>query len=309
VIQITFTDAFPAFSSRKRIPEGLSMKRFFYVILLMLLSSSAHAGHTFSFVVGRHRVHIEAPRHCHSASCLSVSIPEIRETLDRYDAVDATPAAAVPAKSPAPADAISPRPGVSPAIKPSINPVASAPTPPRVELAAAARRNVAAPVTSNIQPSGLQPATPTPPSTQPPTDAARPAPDTAARISRIVREVDDAAAETPLGDWLTEGKGSVRIERCGRALCGHVLNPSSSDNGEMVLINMMPKTAGLWSGKIYSRDSENTYHATIAMSGPDSLRVKACALGRFFCSGNLWSRTGKPEKLVISRPASPEPRS
>jgi uncharacterized protein (DUF2147 family) len=287
------------------------MKRFFYVILLMLLSSSAYAGHTFSFVVGRHRVHIEAPRHCHSPSCLSVSIPEIRETLDRYDAVDATPAAAVPAKSPAPAaDPVSPRPGVSPAIKPSIDPVASVPAPaPRVELAAAATRNVAAPVTSNIQPSRLQPATPTPPATVPPADAARPAADTAARISRIVREADDAAAETPLGDWQTEGKGSVRIERCGRALCGHVLNPSSNDNGEMVLINMMPKTAGLWSGKIYSRDSENTYYATIAMSGPDSLRVKACALGRFYCSGNLWSRIGKPEKLVNSRPASPEPRS
>jgi len=78
----------------------------------------------------------------------------------------------------------------------------------------------------------------------------------------------------------------------------------------MVLINMKPKTAGLWSGKIYSRDSENTYYATIAMSGPDSLWVKACALGKFYCSGNLWSRIGgKPEKLVISRQTSPEPRS
>ena len=136
---------------------------------------------------------------------------------------------------------------------------------------------------------------------------ARPATDTAARIARIVREADDAS-ETPLGDWQTEGKGSVRIERCGRALCGHVLNPTSSDNGEMVLINMK-KAAALWSGKIYSHDSENTYYATIAMKGPDSLWVKACALGRFFCSGNLWSRTGKPGKLVNSRQTSPEPRS
>ncbi len=113
-----------------------------------------------------------------------------------------------------------------------------------------------------------------------------------------------------LGDWQTEGKGSVRIERCGRALCGHVRNPSSSDNGEMVLINMKPKTAALWSGIIYSHDSENTYYATIAMKGPDSLWVKACALGRFYCSGNLWSRIGgKPEKLVISRQTSPKPRS
>jgi hypothetical protein len=292
------------------------MKRFFYVrfcyfIVLMVLSSSAYAGHSFSFVVGRHRVRVEAPRHCYSPSCLSVSIPEIRETLDRYDNTTEA-AAAVPAKPLAPApQALSPRPSVPPAVKPSVEPVASLPTPtPRVELAAAATRDVAAPAPSNSQPSRPQPTTPTPPSTQPSTDVARSAPDTAARISRIVREADDATAETPLGDWQTEGKGSVRIERCGRALCGHVLNPSSNDNGEMVLINMKPKTAALWSGKIYSRDSENTYYATIAMSAPDSLWVKACALGKFYCSGNLWNRIGgKPEKLVISRQTSPQPRS
>ncbi len=91
------------------------MKRFFYVrflyvVVLMVLSSSAYAGHSFSFVVGRHRVRVEAPRHCHSTSCLSVSIPEIRETLDRYDNTTEA-AAAVPAKPLAPApEAVSPRP-------------------------------------------------------------------------------------------------------------------------------------------------------------------------------------------------------
>ena len=150
--------------------------RFFYVIVLMVLSSSAYAGHTFSLVVGRHRVRIEAPRHCHSPSCLSVSIPQIRETLDRYDNIEATPAAEQ-AKSPAPApQALSPRPGVQPAVKPSIEPVASVPTP-RVELAAAATRDVAAPAPSNIQPSRAQPTAPTPPSTQPSTEVTRSAPE------------------------------------------------------------------------------------------------------------------------------------
>jgi uncharacterized protein (DUF2147 family) len=287
------------------------MKRFFdvrfcYVIVLMMLSSSAYAGQTFSFVVGRHRVRIEAPRGCHSPPCLSVSIPEIRETLDRYDNTGAAPAAVAETVP----QSVSPRPG-APAAKPSIEHIASVPTAtPHVELAAAATRDVAAPAPSITQPSRPQPTTPAPPSTQPSTDAARPAADTAARISRIVRDADDAAAETPLGDWQTEGKGSVRIERCGRALCGHVVSRSSNDNGEMVLINMKPKEAALWSGYIYSHDSESTYYATIAMDGPDSLWVKACALGRFYCSGNLWSRIGgTPEKLVISRQTSPEPRS
>ena len=144
------------------------MKRFSYLrfsslVVLMVLSSSAHAGRSFSFAVGRHRVHIEAPRHCHSPSCLSVSIPEIRETLDRYDNMDATPAAEQ-TKSPAPApQAVSPRPGVAPAVKSPIESVASLPTPaPHVELAAAATRNVVAPTASNIQASRIQPMTPAP---------------------------------------------------------------------------------------------------------------------------------------------------
>src|SRR6266513_2451689 len=95
--------------------------RFFYVIVLMVLSSSAYAGHSFSFVVGRHRVRIEAPRHCHSPSCLSVSIPEIRETLDRYDN-EAAPAAMAAKPLEAAPEAVSPRPGVSSAVKPSIEP-------------------------------------------------------------------------------------------------------------------------------------------------------------------------------------------
>jgi hypothetical protein len=68
-------------------------------------------------------------------------------------------------------------------------------------------------------------------------------------------DADDEPATTPLGDWQTEGnKGSVRIERCGAALCGYVLSPPSGSKGETVL-NMKPKAADLWTGNIYSRDS------------------------------------------------------
>ena len=42
------------------------MKRFWFLVVLMVLSSSADAGNSLSFVVGGHRIRIEAPRHCHS---------------------------------------------------------------------------------------------------------------------------------------------------------------------------------------------------------------------------------------------------
>jgi hypothetical protein len=305
------------------------MKRFLYLAVLMALSSSAQAGNSFSFVVAGHRVIIEAPRDCNSPSCVSVSIPGIYETgggRDRDDDIDDTSDAsdaAAPAKPSAGAQQqVSTPPIVQPASKPAVEPVASASPPPVAGVTATSAPEIAVAPPSRIlpanaeQPKPLQPkpvpvrsSLPVKSSADTPTQVVPAAP--APHPVQVLQETDDDPADAPLGEWQTEGnKGSVRIERCGSALCGYVLNPSSNANGETVLINMKPKTASGWSGNIYSRDSGSTYYGTIAMKGPDSLRVEACALGRFFCSGNVWSRIGaKPEKLVTSRRASWVPRS
>jgi Uncharacterized protein conserved in bacteria (DUF2147) len=299
------------------------MKRFLYLVILMTFGSSAHAGNSLSFVVGGHRITIEAPRDCASTACVSVSIPGIYQSRggrDRYDDDnnDAASDSAEPAKPPA----VAQQQGASLAVvqppnKPAVQPVAAVLPPP-----ATAAPVVAAPAPSKIEPASTPQAKPSQPkpvavtSSLPPTSAAdkptQTAPSAPApRPVQVLQEVDDDPPETPIGDWQTEGnKGSVRIERCGSALCGYVLNASSNASGETVLINMKPKTASQWSGDIYSRDSGSTYYATMAMQGSDSLRVEACALGRFFCSGNVWSRIGaRPDRRVTSRRASWVPRS
>jgi uncharacterized protein (DUF2147 family) len=295
------------------------MKRFFYLVVLMVLSSSAQAGNSFSFVVAGHRVTIEAPRDCNSPSCVSVSIPGIYQThggRDRYDGNDDASDAAVPVKPPA-----AQQQQVSSIIQPVTQPTASAPPLPPVvvEPAATAAPDITAPPPSRIAPANPLPKTlekalqPKAPPATSAADTASPAVPRAPapHAVQVLQEADDDPAEAPLGDWQTEGnKGLVRIEACGRALCGYVLNASSNASGETVLINMKPKNASQWSGNIYSRDSGSTYYATMAMKGPGSLRVEACALGRFFCSGNVWSRIGaKPEKLVNSHRTFWVPRS
>ena len=81
------------------------MNRLCTLVALMVLSSSAQAGNSFSFVVGGHRIRIEAPSHCRSASCVaSVSIPgiyQMRRWRDRYD--DDESEVAAPAQPPVPA--------------------------------------------------------------------------------------------------------------------------------------------------------------------------------------------------------------
>jgi Uncharacterized protein conserved in bacteria (DUF2147) len=293
------------------------MKRFCAVAVLMLLGSPAHAGESLSFVIGGHHIHIEASRHCNSTSCVSVSIPGIYEKRARFyrdddDAPNAPPAPVAASVAP-------------PASTPQAPPVACAP-------AAVPVRPVAAQIVTalqpQIQPAPIQPVTiaaappqqPAPPAIAPPPPPpaiARPAeaallpPPAAAppRLSKVVHRVEEEP-DSPLGDWQTEGhKGLVRIEPCGQALCGYVLDSSSNAKGETVLIDMKSKAAAEWSGNIYSRDSGNTYYATMTLKGPDSLQVEACALGRFFCAGNAWSRIAKPDRLITYRQISTEPRS
>ena len=140
----------------------------------------------------------------------------------------------------------------------------------------------------STQPTVPPPLPPLPPVPQP--VEAAPSPPPAPEKPPVQNALHEEEADTPLGDWQTESKGVVRIAQCGAALCGYTLNPSSNDKGEAILINMKPKTDARWTGNVYSKDSGATYYGTVAMKGPNTLRVEACAFGRFYCSGNNWIR-------------------
>src|SRR5260221_10967807 len=96
------------------------MNRFPSLVVLMLLSSSAHAGNSLSFVIGGHRIHIGAARHCPSASCVFVSIPGVYETRrgrDRNEDRDQPAPAKTVGAAPSP-----PQSSTSPVGPPAANP-------------------------------------------------------------------------------------------------------------------------------------------------------------------------------------------
>jgi uncharacterized protein (DUF2147 family) len=331
------------------------MKRFSYAVLLMLLSSTAHA-REYSFSIGGHRIHIEAARHCRSLSCVSWSeFGTGRSHRDDDEAVTPAPAkpvAVAPACAPAPAAATpssapapvppppisapppapvraqivpapvtpAPAPVVQPApvpapVKPP--PVVQAQAPSSIELAAANAQPAPKPDTIVGKPKekAAVEATMTDKPVETPDwakDWTPPAKDTTApakaaeKPTKAVAHPDD----TPVGDWQTEGKkGLVRIEKCGASLCGYLLNEATNATGETVLSNMKPKNDTQWSGDIYSRASGNTYYARMTFTQPDTLRVEACAIGRFFCSGNDWTRVVRSDEVVTSRDLPVAPKS
>jgi uncharacterized protein (DUF2147 family) len=235
------------------------MKKLCLLAALLIASTAAHAGNSISLQIGGHKIHIEAPKNCDKLSCLQISAPSLSGS-DLFKSL----------KSGRDDDDVASR-ADAPAQKAAAAPVAqaAAPKPVAAESSApSASKEVAstpsAPTVSENIASVASPAAPKEPAV-----AAAPV----------------QAPTTPLGVWNTEkNKGMVRIEQCGQNLCGYAV-----PNGEKILVNMKPSDKK-WTGRIHDPDSGKTYDSTIAMKGPNVLRVQGCVFGGIFCGGQTWNR-------------------
>lgn len=268
------------------------MKRLFAIAAILLATTSAQAGESYSFDVGGRTVHIDALGDCRSTSCVSVSIPGVYESgprrPKRAKAADDReqqarsnsqakpgPDVALPARDAAPPKTT----GNEASLEPANGTPAATPTP----VARPAEATAAAPQPATdtaSKPAASETVVAAAPVAAPVQKQQTPAPSTTARL-----------AASPLGVWLTEEKeGRVRIEQCGNNLCGYSVNARTDANGDKVLINMKPVNDVKWSGRIFDPNSGSTYDSTIALKGSDSLRVQGCAFGGMFCGGQTWSR-------------------
>src|SRR4051794_3745403 len=224
------------------------MKKFYLAAALLLATTSAHAGgNSVSFHIEGHRIRIEAPRNCSSLDCIKISAPSLSGSSFggfKSKRFDDDDDVADTSK-PAPA------PAQIAAPRPTTAPSATNAPSDTTAVATAAP----GPVANDV----VQPA--------PAPVAAAPAP------------------TTPLGIWATEeNKGNVRIEECGKNLCGY-----AEKTGEKILINMRPQETK-WAGRIHDPDSGRNYDSTMAMKGTNTLRVQGCAFGGMFCGGQTWKR-------------------
>jgi Uncharacterized protein conserved in bacteria (DUF2147) len=276
------------------------MRRLFAIAAFLMASSAAQAQYTFEY--GGKTIRIDPDRG-------TVSIPGVFDNTGRRNKRARTgqdssrKQAPEQAKSEPRAPAVAPGPIPAPALAPSTAPVTAEPA--AVAPAPAKAPPESAPATANVVPPDTSPpaqssaATPAPPIQQnnpPAATAAPPVVATApgsppAPTAAAPTPVAAPKPNSPLGLWLTEEKeGKVRIEQCGANLCGYSVDPKSNENGEQVLINMRPGKDSKWSGRIVDPNTGSTYDSTIALKGPDTLRVQGCAFGGMFCGGQTWSR-------------------
>lgn len=120
-----------------------------------------------------------------------------------------------------------------------------------------------------------------------------------------------AAAAEPVGVWRDNDGTTIRIARCGQALCGTIVgmtppndpetghpwtdkhNPEQTKRGEpliglQVFISMQPNGPGKWSGTLYNTDDGRSLRGNLVDRGPDILRVEGCVGTR--CGGENLSR-------------------
>ena len=279
------------------------MKKLLALAAFLLASSTAQAQYQFEY--GGRTIKIDPDRG-------TVSIPGVYDNSGSKKSKRAkgdqkqTPAPATadtaPPVSPAPTAATQPPPPTpsSPQTDPATTTANNAPTdnntlPPPPAPPPLPTTSAMPPIQADAPPTAPPPPAPPPPA---PTVAAVPAapPPPPAQVQRPMTSVAAPAAaprdpNSPVGVWLTEEKeGKVRIEQCGANLCGYSVDAKSNLNGEQVLINMKPSKDSKWSGRILDPNSGSTYDSTIALKGPDTLRVQGCAFGGMFCGGQTWSR-------------------
>jgi len=236
--------------------------------LFLASTAAAHAGNTISFQIEGQHIRIETPRNCASLNCVTIVAPGLSDKPiklnninlkglggSKDDDIDTTPAPATTTAQPAPA------------------PVQQAPV------------QATAPAVAPAAPAATVATAPSVDTTTQPAPVAAPAPVAVAPAPAPVAAAPVAVANTPIGIWATEeNKGNVRVEQCGANLCGY-----AEKTNERILINMKPE-GSKWSGRIHDPDSGRNYDSTIAMKGPNAMRVQGCAFGGMFCGGQTWKR-------------------
>ncbi|WP_027572599.1 DUF2147 domain-containing protein [Bradyrhizobium sp. WSM1743] len=248
--------------------------------LFLASTAAAHAGNSISFQIEGQHIRIETPRNCASLNCVTIVAPGLSDKPiklnninlnglggSKDDDVDTTPAPATTTAQPAPAP-VQQQPAQQPPVQ------ATAPAAPVVAPAAPTPTVGAAPSVDTR----AQPAPVAAPVATAPAPAYVPA-------TAPVAATPVAAPNSPIGVWATEeNKGNVRVEQCGANLCGY-----AEKTNERILINMKPE-GSKWSGRIRDPNSGRNYDSTIAMKGPNAMRVQGCAFGGMFCGGQTWKR-------------------
>lgn len=278
------------------------MKKLGLALILALSSSAAYAGSSYEFRIHGGVARIYLGGHCRHWRCVSWNWSDRDRSSGRKSARTsrtAPPTRTAEEEPPAPVWNTLPATATAEPATPAYTQTYTPTYIPAVETPAPQPVFVPAPVDLPPVP---EPPAPTPPVVAPVLASTKQQVATLAPAPAI-----KAAATGPVGEWLVEdGVGRIRIEECGKHLCGTVTaakNPNDTDRknpdsalrkrtvvGVQVLIDMKPGKANRWDGEIYNVETGGTYTAHMQLKSANTLRVEGCTFAGLFCGGQTWTR-------------------
>lgn len=122
------------------------------------------------------------------------------------------------------------------------------------------------------------------------------------------------ALADPVGLWRDKDGTTIRVQRCGEALCGTIVSMASTNDPEtgqpwtdkhnkdpakqlrplvglQVFITMRPSGPSRWSGQLYNTDDGMTLTGHLVDAGATVLRVEGCVGG--MCGGENLNRVAR----------------
>jgi uncharacterized protein (DUF2147 family) len=118
----------------------------------------------------------------------------------------------------------------------------------------------------------------------------------------------------PSGVWREKDGGTIRVYRCGGAMCASILSvnppldpatgkPQTDKNnsdaskrnrrlvGIPVLLGMKQDGPGRWSGRLYDADRGEIFPGHLVEVDRNTIRIEGCAMG--ICGGESLSRVSR----------------
>lgn len=119
-------------------------------------------------------------------------------------------------------------------------------------------------------------------------------------IFLVLSGLSATAQDAVLGLWQTAvddgAYAHVEIHMCGDKICGTIMRTFNADGeyqspniGKDIIIDMVPKGSGRYSGKVWRPSNNKVYLGKLVLDG-DQLSMKGCVAGGLICKGSLWQR-------------------
>lgn len=105
------------------------------------------------------------------------------------------------------------------------------------------------------------------------------------------------------GTWVNpERTVVVRIEDCGRALCGRIVQAAPTAQadaresgypqllGLRIMTDYRPAGSNHWRGRVLVPDLGNTFSSHVDLIDAQHARIAGCLIGQYLCKSQVWLR-------------------